>query len=167
MGSLPQIASDGSERWGLPVNEESVCSSRVRRKIMSISKCRGFRGHADQKPEECSHLISSCQPARTGGHLPDFWACAGAGGIPVSYCTHKGIRPTQHCCLPVYSSIFLGVWLALNAHIFSLLMKLTFPPPLVWVIISSFSLSKLSLINISPWLVCLFKGRWVEPRICR
>lgn len=59
------------------------------------------------------------------------------------------------------------VWLALSTHIFAPLMRLFFFFSLFWVIISSFTLSNLSLINISFWLVCIFKRRWVEPRICR
>ena len=47
-----QIAWDDLARSSIHVTEDSVCSNRVRIKIMSTSTSWGFRAYTDQKPEE-------------------------------------------------------------------------------------------------------------------
>lgn len=140
---------------------------------MSASKFWGFRACTDHKPKEMfppdivlsvhwndqasTRLLSMCWG---DWHLFLWW-------FPLDYCTLKVIIHPNTVLLPCRVCIHIsGIWLAKNAHIFLLFNESDFFF-LFWVIIFSFTLSNLSLISISFWLVCMFKSRSVEPRICR
>lgn len=162
-----QVVWDDLERSSIHVNEDSVCSHNVsvnvRIKIMSTSKSWGFRAYTliiSQRKYStwCNivHPLGLSGIYKPSEHVLGCWHWL-FQWFPLSYCTVLLL-----CCL--FLHIF-GVWLAQNAHIFFLLMRLIFF--LFWVIISSFILSSLYLISISFWLVCMFKRRSVGPRICR